>query len=88
MFSPGLPSITPYTDPMTNSYYNGIWFLNLTLAYAADVVNHRVVELTLQVQGGNSVVTSARNFCSSSFMLQPCAVAISRSGTVFTSGMN
>ncbi|ORY00481.1 calcium-dependent phosphotriesterase [Basidiobolus meristosporus CBS 931.73] len=51
-------------------------------AYAADYVNHRIVELTI-----NEEEIISRNFCSSPNMLQPNDIALSRKGFLYLSGM-
>ncbi len=74
-----------YSDVNESSFFNGIRFLNSTTALVVDVVNHRVLKLT--VSDGN-FVTNSSNYCSDTNMLQPNDLTVSKSGTVFTSGMN
>lgn len=74
-----------YTDVNTSSFFNGIRFLNSATAFIADVANHRVLELTVDL--GN-VFSKSSNYCSDVNMLQPNDLTLSKIGTVFTSGMN
>lgn len=74
-----------YRDVNTASFFNGIRFLNSETALVADVTNHRVLKLTVDATGN---VTSNSNYCSDMTMIQPNDLTVSRSGTVFTSGMN
>lgn len=73
-----------YRDINRSSYFNGIRFLNSTTAFIADAENHRVVKLT--VDPGN-VVSNSKNYCSDVNMIQPNDITLSKTGTVFTSGM-
>jgi len=77
-----------YSDPSTNSYVNGIRFLSNTTAYVADVVNHRVIQLTLAKVNSSWTVTGNSTFCANQSMLQPNDLTVSSNGVVFTSGMN
>ncbi|ORX91285.1 calcium-dependent phosphotriesterase [Basidiobolus meristosporus CBS 931.73] len=64
--------------------FNGIRFFvkdDKTFAYAADYINHRVVELTI-----NDDDITSKNFCASPDMIQPNDLALSRAGLLFLSG--
>lgn len=74
-----------YSDTNTGSFFNGIRFLNSVTALVADVTNHRILKLTV---GDGNVVTNSTNYCSDANMLQPNDLTVSKTGTVFTSGMN
>ncbi|KAJ6647302.1 Gluconolactonase [Pseudolycoriella hygida] len=74
-----------YADVNQLSFFNGIRFLNSTTALVADVANHRVLQLSL---GAGNTVTGNKNYCSDMRMLQPNDLTLSKTGTVFTSGMN
>lgn len=77
-----------YSDSLQSSLLNGIRFVNQSLAYIADAVNHRVLKLNLQEEGGNSVVTSSGVFCTDSTMLQPNDLTLAlKTGVIITSGM-
>jgi len=74
-----------YADEVVSSLLNGIRFLNSSRAYVVDAVNHRVLQLDVNVE---NVVTASRVFCSDQQMLQPNDLTLSiRAGTVITSGM-
>lgn len=73
-----------YSDTITSSILNGIRFLNAETALVADK-NHRVLKLS--VTSGN-VVTNSSNYCSNANMINPNDLTVSKTGTVFTSGMN
>ncbi|KAG4073213.1 hypothetical protein HA402_005748 [Bradysia odoriphaga] len=85
-FFPGQQFV--FADPQANTYYNGIRFFNDREAFATDMVNHRVVRLTLETIANTTTVTGSSTFCQNSNMLQPNDLAISRSGIIFLSGMN
>lgn len=74
-----------YSDTNTLSFFNGIRFLNSATAFVADVANHRVLKLTLDPE---NVVANNSNYCSDQNMLQPNDLTLSKTGTIFTSGMN
>lgn len=75
-----------YRDNITSSYFNGIRFLNAKTAFVADVSNHRVLKLSLDANG--NVVANGKTYCSDTRMIQPNDITLSKTGTVFTSGMN
>lgn len=74
-----------YSDVNRLSFFNGIRFLNSSTAFVADVANHRVLKLNV---GPGNVVTNSSNYCSDSNMIQPNDLTLSKTGTVFTSGMH
>lgn len=77
-----------YADAQTTSLLNGIRFLNETVAYAVDAVNHRVLQLEVEENAeGSPTVVGSSVFCADPTMLQPNDLTLSRVGTVFTSGM-
>lgn len=73
-----------YRDINRSSYFNGIRFLNSATAFIADAENHRVLKLTV---GPGNVVSNSSNYCSDVNMIQPNDITLSKTGTVFTSGM-
>jgi len=73
-----------FRDTDQSSYFNGIRYLNSETAFIADVVNHRILKLTVQP---DNVVSKSEVFCSDPNMLQPNDLTLSVTGTVFTSGM-
>lgn len=72
-----------YRDNNESSLLNGIRFLNSKIAFVADAVNHRVLKLTLD----ETDQIRSENYCSNPEMIQPNDIALSSSGTIFTSGM-
>lgn len=83
-----LGQVTPsqklfYRDGNESSLLNSIRFLNSKTVYVADAVNHRVLKLTLD----KSDKIRSENYCSDPRMLQPNDIALSSTGTIFTSGM-
>jgi gluconolactonase len=76
-----------YSDSLKNSLLNGIRFLNDHTAFAVDAVNHRVLRLNVVDTSEGVSVDSSTVFCSDPNMLQPNDLTLSRTGTVFTSGM-
>jgi sugar lactone lactonase YvrE len=76
-----------YSDSLKNSLLNGIRFLDSNTAFAADAVNHRVLQLNVVEDGEGTFVDSSSVFCSDPTMLQPNDLTLSVTGTVFTSGM-
>jgi len=76
-----------YSDALTSSLLNGIRFLNANTAFAVDAVNHRVLKLNVVEDGEGTSVESSSVYCSDPEMLQPNDLTLSRTGTVFTSGM-
>lgn len=74
-----------YRDTNEGSFFNGIRFLNSATAFVADTRNHRVLRLVL---GPDNVVISNDNYCTDTRMIQPNDLTLSKTGTVFTSGMN
>ncbi|KAK9685710.1 hypothetical protein K7432_015406 [Basidiobolus ranarum] len=85
-----LGQVTPqelfYEDKFTKgTAFNALRFFiknDKTLAYAADYVNHRVVELTI-----NDEEIISKNFCTNANMLQPNDLALSKAGFIYLSGM-
>lgn len=73
-----------YSDANKASYFNAIRFLNSNTAFVADAENHRVVKLTV---GAGNIVSNSTNYCSDKRMIQPNDITLSKTGTVFTSGM-
>lgn len=73
-----------YNDSNLDSYFNGIRFFDSASAFVADK-NHRVLKLNV---GPGNIILSSENFCSDPRMIEPNDLTISRSGTVYTSGMN
>lgn len=74
-----------YKDSLNSALLNGIRFLNTSLAYVVDAVNHRVLYLNV---GADNVATGSGVFCNDQQMLQPNDLTLSiKTGTVFTSGM-
>lgn len=74
-----------YSDIDRSSFFNGIRFLNSETALVADVTNHRILKL---IVGAENAVLNGSNYCSDINMLQPNDLSLSKTGTVFTSGMN
>src|SRR5262249_35704648 len=72
-----------YTDGIRDSYFNGIRFFNSHTAFVADKT-HRVLKLNL---GPGNVVISSENFCRDPTMIEPNDLALSVTGTIYTSGM-
>lgn len=67
-------------------------FLNDETAFVVDSANQRVLkfifEENLERRKGIPRVLNSTLFCSNPEMLEPNVLTLSRSGTVFTSGMN
>ncbi|OXA36547.1 Gluconolactonase [Folsomia candida] len=87
-----LPQIRPfYLDPRTNSQLHGMRFLNDKTALVIDSANHRVLKLSLtENQNDFPIVLNSTVFCAPTkpeAMMEPNDLTLSRSGTVFTSGM-
>jgi len=81
-----------YQDSVaTTSHFNGIRFLNDETAFVVDVVNHRVVQLTVSREshddGDTYSVSESKVLCQNNEMLQPNDLTLSKEGTVFLSGM-
>ncbi|OXA61124.1 gluconolactonase [Folsomia candida] len=76
-----------YADPVPNTHFNGIRFLNDNTAYTVDVANHRVLQLTVNEYPDGPTVVGSSVFCADPTMLQPNDLTLSKLGTVFTSGM-
>ncbi|OXA38366.1 gluconolactonase [Folsomia candida] len=86
------PQIRPfYLDPRTNSQLHGMRFLNDKTALVIDSANHRVLKLSLtENQNDFPIVLNSTVFCAPTkpeAMMEPNDLTLSRSGTVFTSGM-
>jgi len=73
-----------YSDANRASLFNGIRFSNRDAAYIADKINLRVLKLNL---GPGNTVINSEDFCRNNSMIEPNDVALSITGTVFTSGM-
>lgn len=73
-----------YNDSNLDSFFNGIRFFDSESAFVADK-NHRVLKLNL---GPGNDVLSSEDFCKDPRMIEPNDLTISKSGTVYTSGMN